>query len=507
MSARARILRSVLSGALVLAGAVPPMPAQRDVVAVDPEVAISLRGVDRGEIEQGEPWHVVVRLEAPADAAAPLELVPDTGNVIACIHVELVRAADRSVVATARAADAGAMARVVLDDERVATGRWYFAAASMAAVARGEYLVRARLVVRGRTGWAGEVESLATTVRIVAPSSDASRVSARAIARAHDSLFAGSPAEGVRHLDAVLARDPDDIEVLAVRAALSARGGNLPAAQVLVGRAIELAARAKLPHPPFELFDLEQRILAAPPAAAPPPDWTNPPASVLERLAPLPEEKAGQPARGADATTQPEPGPASVTPGPPSGAGATPSANASTPGGVTGAPSDGVVVPVVELSDATILADANGQWAASAKAGSEYGTPDYGAVQLVGPPDVPDGNDSRKAWCHHSSAKGLEWIELTFAKAVHATEVRVRQSYNPGAIVKVEAIDSSGASHLWWQGVDPARPPGALNAIAWFAVRVPKTDYPVARVKLTLDLDAVASWQEIDAVQLVGTVD
>ncbi|MCA8957242.1 MAG: hypothetical protein KDC87_14295 [Planctomycetes bacterium] len=481
MSPTARSLLAGLCGAAALVGAGRSLAAQAVAAKVDPEVTFSLRGVHRGEIEQGEPWHVVVRLEAPSSATAPLELVPDAGNVIACVHVELLRAHDRTVVATARAADPGASPRVVLDSKRIATGRWYFSTASMGGVARGEYLVRARLVVQGRSGWTGSAESPVVAVRIAAVSNDASRVSARAIARAHDSMFTGSKADGVRHLDAVLARDPNDIEVLAMRAALSLRGGNVRAAQILVSRAIGLAARAKLPHPPFELFDLERRILAARPAAAPPPDWTRLPSSVLE--------SPGPPATGADAATR------SAPPG------------AATPRTVVGAPPSGVVVPVAELSEARIRADASGQWVASAKAGSEYGTPNYGAVQLVGPPDVPDGNDNPKAWCHHSSAKGLEWVELTFAKAVHATEVRVRQSYNPGAIVKVEAIDSSGAAHVWWQGVDPARPRGALNAIAWFAVRVPKTDYRVTRVKLTLDLDAVASWQEIDAVQLVGVVD
>ncbi|MGE0145003.1 MAG: hypothetical protein AB7I09_20445 [Planctomycetota bacterium] len=473
MSAYAWILCSVFGGALALVAA-----------NHDPQVSIALRGVERGELEQGEPWHVVVRLEAPADATAPLELVPDAGNVTACIHVELLRAGDGTVAATARAADAGTLPRVVLDEERIATGRWFFSAASMAAVARGDYLVRARLAVRGRAGWAGDVESATAKVRIVAPSTDPARVSVRALARAQDSLFAGSLADSARHLDAVLSKDPNDIEVLAMRAALSARGGNLVAARLLVARAVELAERARLDHPPFELLDLEQRLLAAPPSAAPPPAWTNPPAAVLERLPPAPEENAQ--------SVTPEV-PVPETPEKP------------TPAEAPGTPTIGVVVAAAELVEADILADADGQWVASAKAGSEYGTPAYGAVQLVGSPDVPDGNDNPKAWCHHSSAKGMEWVELTFATAVRATAVRVRQTYNPGAIVKVEAIDAAGASHVWWEGVDPARPPGALNAVAWFAVRVPKTDYLVARVKLTLDLDAVASWQEIDAVQLVGS--
>jgi hypothetical protein len=46
--------------------------------------------------------------------------------------------------------------------------------------------------------------------------------------------------------------------------------------------------------------------------------------------------------------------------------------------------------------------------------------------------------------------------------------------------------------------------PPAIREIAWFAVRVPKTSYLVAKVKVTLKLPTVPGWKQIDAVQLVG---
>ena len=51
--------------------------------------------------------------------------------------------------------------------------------------------------------------------------------------------------------------------------------------------------------------------------------------------------------------------------------------------------------------------------------------------------------------------------------------------------------------------MDPFVAP-AIREIAWFAVRVPKTGYLVANVKITLNLTAVPGWKQIDAVQLVG---
>ena len=56
----------------------------------------------------------------------------------------------------------------------------------------------------------------------------------------------------------------------------------------------------------------------------------------------------------------------------------------------------------------------------------------------------------------------------------------------------------------WWEGIDPYKAP-AQRDLAWFAVQVPITSYLVAKLKITLNLAAVAGWKEIDAVQLVGT--
>jgi hypothetical protein len=171
-------------------------------------------------------------------------------------------------------------------------------------------------------------------------------------------------------------------------------------------------------------------------------------------------------------------------------------------------PTDGAVVPSNELVDAKIIADPAGQWAAGAMASSQYGTPRYSPAQAVGVPDIPLGRagDNPEAWCPAAKNEGTAWLELAFATPVHASEVRVRQNNAPGAIARVELIEADGTSHLVWEGVDPFVAP-RVREIAWFAVRVPKTAYLVAKVKLTLNLATVTGWKQIDAVQLVGAVD
>ena len=160
-------------------------------------------------------------------------------------------------------------------------------------------------------------------------------------------------------------------------------------------------------------------------------------------------------------------------------------------------------MPAVELTDAKQPADADGQWAATATASSVYGKTQYSAAQATGAPNIKVAGNSPDAWCPARKNEGTEWLEVSFAKPVHATEVRIRQNDAPGCIVKIEAIEPDGAAHVWWEGVDPyVAPP--TREIAWFAVRVPQTTYLVAKVKITLNLAAVSGWKEIDAVQLVS---
>jgi hypothetical protein len=78
----------------------------------------------------------------------------------------------------------------------------------------------------------------------------------------------------------------------------------------------------------------------------------------------------------------------------------------------------------------------------------------------------------------------------------------VRQSLNPGTIVRVEAFEPDGKAHVLWAGKDPNVYP--TDQIAWLVVRVPRTEFRVQRVRLTLDTPSLKGWKQIDAVQLVG---
>lgn len=165
----------------------------------------------------------------------------------------------------------------------------------------------------------------------------------------------------------------------------------------------------------------------------------------------------------------------------------------------------GVVVPWDQVKEEDVLADAMGQWATQAVASTQYRPDEYSARQATGQPDVPTYSDNKRAWTPSTAERQEEWLELTFANPVYAIEVRVRQTFNPGAIVKIAAADPAGTWHRLWEGEDPNR--YAKDRIAWFIVRFPPTAFPVQRVKIHLYTLAVKGWKQIDAVQLVGTAE
>jgi hypothetical protein len=161
------------------------------------------------------------------------------------------------------------------------------------------------------------------------------------------------------------------------------------------------------------------------------------------------------------------------------------------------------------LDEEKILADENGQWAIVADASSSYAgekadkKASWSPNQMTGKPNVESYGDHGEAWAPKDPNKGIEWVKVTFPKSVNATDVRIRQTYGPGAIIKVELIDDKGSSHTVWEGVDKTK--YEPDKIKYFVASFDKTAYKTKVVKITLATNSVPGWNEIDAVQLVGT--
>jgi hypothetical protein len=160
------------------------------------------------------------------------------------------------------------------------------------------------------------------------------------------------------------------------------------------------------------------------------------------------------------------------------------------------------------LAEDAIVSDARGQFAVAATASSTYGDKDpdakssYTAFAATGAPNVDQYSDNGNSWASATADKGIEWLEVTFEKPVQATQIRIRQNYSPGAIIKVELIAEGGAKQTVWQGVDEQK--YESGTIGWFDRTFEKTTDKIKGARITLATNAVPGWNEIDAVQLLG---
>ena len=156
------------------------------------------------------------------------------------------------------------------------------------------------------------------------------------------------------------------------------------------------------------------------------------------------------------------------------------------------------VVPTLAPTPTSVAGEYR-QWAVAAAASSEYGDPDWAAFQATGTPDVNACGDYPKSWAPSGSST-REWLALTYAVPVHVTQVNIYQTYNPDQVVKVELIDSGANYHEVYTAQPAERDcPFVLN------VPVPRTDYLVTGVRITIDQSVLdLGWNEIDAVELVG---
>jgi hypothetical protein len=469
-----------------------------EVPAVTPEISVSLRGVFDRTVEVGEPLRVAVGVALPEESAATITLAPANGSWIDATAVEILVSDGDRVVGTAQPVVRQTESTTVLDQENGANGVWWFPAKVMTLLRPGDYLVRAKLSIHDGTGWKGECVSESAQLRVVATSNDPERVTQRVLSRAHAAVLDHAPAKAAGILDEVLAVDPDNMPVLKLRAAICLLGGDVASAHACITRARTLETRLG-GEPSVELHELARRIDEAANEVSPAaevPAWALPPRSVFYPVRPIVSKSSQRTNDTPVVSVDSKPAGTLLT-----------AVHAEGIAKSTDAPkvipTTGVVVPAGELIDAKITSDPAEQWAESATAGTKYGKTQYSPAQATGAPNISTAGNSPDAWCPEKKNVGTDWLELTFAKPVHATEVRVRQNDAAGAITKIEAIESDGTAHVWWEGVDPYVAP-AVREIAWFAVRVPRTPYLVANVKITLNLASGPGWKEIDAVQLVG---
>ncbi len=138
------------------------------------------------------------------------------------------------------------------------------------------------------------------------------------------------------------------------------------------------------------------------------------------------------------------------------------------------------------------------EWASSATASSQYEDDNWSAKQAIGKPNTIGCGDQQTAWAS-AEATGNDTLQVGFQTALIPQEIDVYQTYNPGSITSIELLAAQGGRKI---AVPNSADPDTTCPHV-FRLKV-SADTPINGVIIHLDQSIGGSWNEIDAVQLVG---
>jgi len=150
----------------------------------------------------------------------------------------------------------------------------------------------------------------------------------------------------------------------------------------------------------------------------------------------------------------------------------------------------------------TNVSDEVRQWASSASGTSQYGSASYSFMQATGAPNTDACGDYSTAWASLTST-GKDTLIVEFAEAVIPTQINIYQTYTPGSIIRVEVGSTETDTSIEIEGSADA--PGNTECPGVFTLDMSGIDTLVNQVSIVLDQTIGGGWNEIDAVELVGT--
>jgi len=123
----------------------------------------------------------------------------------------------------------------------------------------------------------------------------------------------------------------------------------------------------------------------------------------------------------------------------------------------------------------------------------------YSSLKVLGQPNaLPLGALSPNAWSPGKDG-GSEFIEVRFARSVLAQQLTVVENFNPGAIIRIELIDTKGDRHEIYANPSPGPLPDAFRTLT---VKVaPSPDkLRTTGARVTLAANKVTGVNQIDAI-------
>jgi len=170
--------------------------------------------------------------------------------------------------------------------------------------------------------------------------------------------------------------------------------------------------------------------------------------------------------------------------------------------------SDRFIIPDKRGDDVVMIKnhpDEKWQWVSGILGHSSSYNGGWEAIQLIGPPrNYPSYGDIRGAWAAARSSGTLEWLQLEYKDHLHITGVDIFETYNPGHVCTISALNNNNWIPIWSQKVPPPgqRPPEQSRIFS------PKLGgvipFRTNAIRLDLDCTTARSWSEIDCVLMRG---
>lgn len=130
----------------------------------------------------------------------------------------------------------------------------------------------------------------------------------------------------------------------------------------------------------------------------------------------------------------------------------------------------------------------------------ENGKVRWDHAQATGVPDTPQAGDIPTAWAPREARSGEQWLQVGYERTVEISEVTIHESHSAGAISRVAAVMPDGTERVFWTGNMAVEQSGEI-----LETSVPVPPGLTSReIRVYVDTNRVASWPEIDAVELVG---
>lgn len=127
---------------------------------------------------------------------------------------------------------------------------------------------------------------------------------------------------------------------------------------------------------------------------------------------------------------------------------------------------------------------------------SELSQHEYSAEQILGKPNaMPQGGDNPNAWMPAKPNK-LEFISVSFDKAIRVEQIVILESYNPSAVFEIYLYDKNGNEFQ----VHTFRPRPIDLKSRILRINIERTKYQVEVMRILLDGRKIPGYTGIDAI-------